>query len=138
MQATILYGPKETKLASASVQGDALWLSTKDLATATAWERKPQGLCRGETCVPIPAGHEDEWLDEKRGFNLSALARHLGQPIVRDAKHAVWAFGDAARAGGSAPSVEAPDFELPDLDGRLHSLSQYRGKKVFLFCWASW
>ena len=31
-----------------------------------------------------------------------------------------------------------PAFSLPDLDGKLHSLSAYRGRKVFLFCWASW
>ena len=32
----------------------------------------------------------------------------------------------------------APDFCLPDLDGKLHRLSDYRGKKVFLFHFASW
>ena len=42
--------------------------------------------------------------------------------------------------GSSAPSVGsmAPDFTLPDLDGKLHSLSDYRGKKVVLMSWASW
>ena len=33
---------------------------------------------------------------------------------------------------------EAPDFTLPDLEGRQHSLSDYRGRKVFLASWASW
>jgi peroxiredoxin Q/BCP len=33
--------------------------------------------------------------------------------------------------------VEAPDFTLPDLDGNLHSLSDYRGRKVVLLTWAS-
>ena len=32
----------------------------------------------------------------------------------------------------------APDFTLPDLEGRLHSLSEHRGKKVLLVTWASW
>jgi peroxiredoxin len=32
----------------------------------------------------------------------------------------------------------APDFTLPDLEGRLHSLRDYRGRKVFLCSWASW
>jgi hypothetical protein len=27
---------------------------------------------------------------------------------------------------------------LPDLDGNLHRLSDYRGKKVLLSAWASW
>jgi hypothetical protein len=35
-------------------------------------------------------------------------------------------------------STQAPDFTLPDLDGKLHSLSDYRGKKVFLFSWGSY
>ena len=35
-------------------------------------------------------------------------------------------------------SLEAPDFALPDPSGRMHRLSDYRGKKVFLVTWASW
>ena len=35
-------------------------------------------------------------------------------------------------------SLEAPDFTLPDVDGRLHSLSDYRGSKVFMFSWGSY
>ena len=33
---------------------------------------------------------------------------------------------------------QAPDFTLPDVDGVPRSLSQLRGKKVFLATWASW
>ena len=33
---------------------------------------------------------------------------------------------------------EAPDFTLSSLDGRRVSLSDYRGKKVIVFMWASW
>jgi len=32
----------------------------------------------------------------------------------------------------------APDFELPDLLGRTHRLSDYQGKVVILNFWASW
>ena len=32
----------------------------------------------------------------------------------------------------------APDFTLPDLAGMPHTLSELRGKKVFLCTWASW
>ncbi len=33
---------------------------------------------------------------------------------------------------------EAPDFILTDLQGKQHSLSQYRGKNVIVVFWASW
>jgi len=32
----------------------------------------------------------------------------------------------------------APDFTLQSLDGREIRLSNYRGKRVLLFTWASW
>ena len=33
---------------------------------------------------------------------------------------------------------EAPDFTLPSLDGSPIRLSDFRGKKLVLFMWASW
>jgi len=48
-------------------------------------------------------------------------------------------LGESAQARGEAlRSLEAPDFTLPDLAGRPHSLSAHRGKKVLLVTWASW
>ena len=38
----------------------------------------------------------------------------------------------------SAKSLAAPDFTLPDLAARLHSLSRFKRKKVLLVAWASW
>jgi peroxiredoxin len=32
----------------------------------------------------------------------------------------------------------AHDFTLPTLDGEMISLSDYKGKRVILFMWASW
>ena len=29
--------------------------------------------------------------------------------------------------------IKAPDFELPDQNGKLHSLKDYSGKKVILY-----
>jgi peroxiredoxin len=33
---------------------------------------------------------------------------------------------------------QAHDFTLPTLDGEMISLSDYKGKRVILFMWASW
>ena len=34
--------------------------------------------------------------------------------------------------------TELPDFTLPTLDGENISLSDYRGKRLVIFMWASW
>lgn len=39
---------------------------------------------------------------------------------------------------GCCPLAHAIDYSLPDLDGRLHSLDQYRGKWVIVNYWATW
>jgi peroxiredoxin len=36
------------------------------------------------------------------------------------------------------PPKPAPEFSLPDLDGRQVRLSDLRGKVVLLFYWATW
>lgn len=42
------------------------------------------------------------------------------------------------QSAGSRTGFQAPDFTLPDLTGAEHSLSDYRGKVVFLNVWATW
>lgn len=42
------------------------------------------------------------------------------------------------RQSRSRLGYPAPDFTLPDLSGRRHTLSQYRGKVIFLNLWATW
>jgi peroxiredoxin len=39
---------------------------------------------------------------------------------------------------GVCAQVHAIDYSLPDLDGRLQSLDQYRGKWVVVNYWATW
>lgn len=44
----------------------------------------------------------------------------------------------AAERANALLSGTAPDFELPDVNGLLHSLTDFRGKKVVLYAYASW
>jgi hypothetical protein len=140
MSVTILYKEQPPYTAAAAAEGDDLWLAAGELPVATGWELRPEGACHGEVCVPIPRGREGEFLRERPArFNLAALARLLGQPVAHDDVHGVWVFGEAAAVRrDEMQSLMAPDFALPDLDGRSHALADYRGKKVFLVSWASW
>lgn len=40
--------------------------------------------------------------------------------------------------GGPRSGSKAPDFELRDLQGKTHRLSDYQGKMVHLHFWADW
>ena len=133
---TVIYGDRETAI-SAARHDDDLWITQADLILATGWELKPEGACRGEQCVPLPNAQTTEFLRDDL-FNLSRFARHIGQPVVNDTGGGVWVFGEPAAATPPVGPMMAPDFTLPDLNGREHTLSDFRGRKVFLATWASW
>jgi hypothetical protein len=135
---TLLTERGEIAVPGAQVEGERLWLSEADLERATGWALKPEGLCRGSTCVPIPTGRGEAMVRSGR-VDVAAFWRYLDSPVVRSADSGVWVLGEGAT--GSATrlrSLEAPDFALPDRAGRMHSLSDHRGKKVLLVSWASW
>jgi AhpC/TSA family len=138
MAIDIIYGERATAGVDADATGGGLWLSRADLKRVAGWEFKPQGFCKGDVCVPVPEPRKSEFVARDL-YNLAALANLLGQPVVTDAEHHASCFGEAASERKRVlTSLEAPDFSLPDLDGKMHSLSDYRGKKVFVVSWASW
>jgi hypothetical protein len=135
---TVLYEERITEVAAARVAGDALWLARPDVYRATGWTLTPDGLCRDALCIPAPRGRESAFIrgDE---VDIAGFWRHAGHPVVRDDPGQTWVLGTAARDRAAAlRSLHAPDFALPDLDGRQHALSDYRGRKVLLVTWASW
>jgi len=112
-----------------SAPGDMLVLDPSLLG----WERKPEGLCRDEVCVPVPT-------DVPTGpIDAALLARLLQRPLAIDNNEHVAAFAaSAVERAATLRSGMAPDFELPDVHGVLHRLSDFRGKKVVLYAYASW
>lgn len=140
-QATIIYDDVATQINSADQQPDQLWITTSDLTRATRFEVKPQGVCRAELCFPIPKARQQEFLREsssKKWFNMLAFAQLVHQPVAHDQALSTWYFGLRSDQRQVLSSLEAPNFSLPDMNGKLHSLSDFRGKKVFLVTWASW
>jgi hypothetical protein len=119
----------------AVIDGARVLVANADVARATGWERKPQGMCREEACVPLrdTAAHSDDRIE------LNAFAATLQRPLAVDTEERMAFLGTAAtERAEQLASLRAPDFELPDLDGHMHTLSAQRGKKVLLVVYASW
>ena len=113
---------------------DGLWMSPADAEKVTGWTLKPEGMCRAEACVPLPASAV-----VTNEVDAAAFWTKLGGPVIASEQHDVWALGAPPDERNAAlEGLEAPDFTLPDVNGVSRSLSQLRGKKVFLATWASW
>jgi hypothetical protein len=113
---------------------DGLWLAAADAERVTGWTLKPQGMCRDELCVPMPDASVDG--DE---VDVAAFWARIGGPAIGSASHDVWVLGAPADERNAAlAGLQAPDFTLPDVNGIPRTLSQLRGKKVFVATWASW
>ena len=119
-----------------TVEGERVAVREEVLRETLGWELRPEGLCSGDTCTPIS---DREALLGEHGVDLAALAQALGRPLALDAAEgvAVLGTGEAERSARLA-TLEAPDLALPDLSGRMHTLSEQRGKKVLLVVYASW
>jgi hypothetical protein len=107
---------------------DRLDLSPDEFHTHTGWEIKPEGACKGETCVPLPGST----------FDVSVTAERLGMAIVAEPAEQLWALGPESLSGKALASTDASDFALPDLDGNEFRLSSLLGQKVLLFAWAAY
>ena len=108
-----------------------LHLSAADAARVTGWTLKPEGMCKDDLCIPMPV--------QNGTIDIAAFWRKLGNPVVTSAQQDVWSLGTGAAARtASLAGLQAPDFELADLAGKAHRLSDLRGKKILLTTWASW
>src|SRR6185503_21171012 len=141
LHATIVYDDNVTELSAVTEDASQLWITTADLKRATRFEVKPQGVCRDELCFPLPKARQQEFIRRTAPvtwFNMTAFAALVHQPVAHDAALSTWYFGLRSDQRQQLSSLEAPDFTLPDLQGKLHRLSDFHGKKILLVTWASW
>ncbi len=130
--ATVLYGDRSVSLEHAQADGDQLWVRPKDLPRINEFELKPQGACRADICIPISKS-----LTKSGWFDLTGFARKTGEAFVADS--GVWSFGEIpVLRGAFLNSRIAPEFSVPDRQGRAVRLSSFRGKKALVLTWASW
>ena len=70
-------------------------MTAESFDAATGWAAKPEGMCKGDACVPAPgAVGPDGTLD------VAAVADRLGMALVADESAGVWALGP--ESGGKA------------------------------------
>jgi peroxiredoxin len=94
------------------------------LAAALGWELKPEGLCSGETCVPLLG---------------RSVTQALGLLVVHDEAAGVAALAPSAETHHrDAADNKAPRLDLQDVDGNLVSFDDFSGHKRVLVTWASW
>ncbi len=107
-------------------------ITASEFEDATGWAAKPEGMCKGHACVPVPGA-----VDADGTFQLADVADRLGMALVRDDSAGVWGLGP--ESGGQAlTTAVAPDLQLPDVDGNPFDLQAMQGRKVLLVAWASW
>jgi hypothetical protein len=113
---------------------ETLTINQAAFEARTGWVIKPEGACKGDACVPLPAD-----ATTNGQLNARILSERLGMSLITDEGQKLWALGpETAITGRALTSAAAPDIALPDLDGNLFRLADLRGRKVVLVSWASW
>ncbi len=132
---TLIDETRETRVEAETAGGTPV-LSPAAVRAAFDFELKPEGLCKGDLCFPV---RDPSALARAGGIDLGAFAALLGRPLAMDMAERVAVLGASpTERAERLASLQAPDFTLPDLAGKLHSLSEQRGKKVLLIAYASW
>jgi hypothetical protein len=120
----------------ASVEGSHVWVQPASVELVLGWEVKPEGLCRGDVCIPGTAASTRA---EDGRVDLVAVAGALHRPVLLDGEAAALVVGASASDRSQAlRDKQLPRFTLPDLDGRTHDSDEWRGAKLLLVAFASW
>jgi len=121
-------------------EDDRLFLEASVVHAVTGWEPKPEGLCRGELCIPVrdPAAR-----DREGRYDLARVAAALHRPYAAerldDESRAVAAIGEAAHERAAVyHDGTAPHVDLVDLDGNPFTVPDHSRRKRLLLAWSSW
>ncbi|MCW2544262.1 MAG: Redoxin domain protein [Frankiales bacterium] len=108
--------------------GPDLALTPEALLEATGWELKPQGLCRGDVCVP----------GSFENLTLTAVAAALRRPLAVQLLEgaAVAVLGEPAGSTVLAGEIAEP-LTLPDVDGNPVQVTG-SGRKTAVVAWSTW
>ncbi len=106
------------------------------LDTVFGWHLEPQGMCRGDVCIPLPS-------DAKPGpdglVDLQVIASVLGRPSASDPDSGVLAVGvERSVRRHALRDLALPEFTLPDLDGTPVSSASWRERKHLVLAFSSW
>jgi hypothetical protein len=132
---TLIDGERVAEI-PARISGDQVHLDPAALEAALGWAVHDGLLCSDAMCIPVA---DEAALVSDGAIDLAGFARTLDRALAVDAAERAAFLGASARERAQAlASQHAPDFTLPDLDGRMHALSEHRGQKILLVAWASW
>jgi hypothetical protein len=109
-----------------------LEVDAAEFEARTGWAAKPEGMCKGSVCVPLPGGTGGR-------LDVKVLSERLGMPLIHDADNDVYALGPSNVTGRALMTADMPDLVLPDVrTGEAFDIASLRGSKVVLVAWASW
>jgi hypothetical protein len=133
---TIVAGDRVTRVEGVLTAGGSVELAPSELERATGWELRDEGLCRGDVCVAV---RDRRALLDGDTVSLDGFARLLGRALATEPAARLAVLGDAPTGTAvDGDGLEAPQFTLPDVDGRPVSFADYAGRKRLLVFWSSW
>jgi hypothetical protein len=107
----------------------SLTLSKAAFTKGTGWQIRPEGACKGDTCIPLPPAQGDN-------LDVIQVAEAMGLPLAHEPAHQLWSLGPQSIGHRALLTAQAPELELPDLSGKLFNLKSLLGRKVLLYAWA--
>jgi len=94
-------------------------------------------VCHETLCLRLTLGEEAIEQDGQILVDLDVVSQGLGLRL--EGSRLSLTRPDALAAGNKAEVGRVfPDFSLPTLAGETLRLSDFRGKRILLVCWASW